>query len=162
MIQFTFSIFLLALIFCVSMIGVENVFSISECIGHALCLTGKVTKVIDRDTIDVNGTRIRLSLIDTPERGHQNYTDAKNFALNLCPIGSIALVDQDDNELEGSYGRMIGLVYCKDRAGNFTLSLNELMLEKGYASILPKICTKTEFSGELWAQKYGCKEFVNK
>jgi endonuclease YncB( thermonuclease family) len=158
MIQFTFSIFSLAVLFYLSMIGAENVFSLSECTGHAVCFKGNITKVVDGDTIDVNGARIRLSLIDTPEIGHQNYTEAKNFALNLCPFGSIALVDQDDNQLGGSHGRMIGLVYCKDHAGNFTASLDELMLDKGYASILPKQCTKSEFSGELWAQKYGCKE----
>ena len=37
-------------------------------------LEGIVTKVIDGDTLDINGTRIRLALVDTPERGQQHAT----------------------------------------------------------------------------------------
>jgi hypothetical protein len=32
-------------------------------------LAGVVSKVIDGDTLDINGTRIRLALVNTPERG---------------------------------------------------------------------------------------------
>jgi endonuclease YncB( thermonuclease family) len=32
-------------------------------------LEGTVTKVVDGDTLDINGTRIRLAIVDTPERG---------------------------------------------------------------------------------------------
>jgi endonuclease YncB( thermonuclease family) len=37
-----------------------------RCKGTAACFIGNVTKVIDGDTLDVNGIRIRLSLINTP------------------------------------------------------------------------------------------------
>ena len=37
-----------------------------RCRGTAACFIGNVTKVIDGDTLDVNGIRIRLSLINTP------------------------------------------------------------------------------------------------
>jgi hypothetical protein len=64
------------------------------CKGVAACFSGKITKVIDGVTVDVNGTRIRLSLVNTPERGQVNFTESKNLANRLCPVGSMALVDQ--------------------------------------------------------------------
>jgi micrococcal nuclease len=130
------------------------------CKGAAVCFSGNVTKVVDGDTLDVNGIRIRLSLIDTPEVGMKNYTEAKDLALKLCPVGSMALVDQDDGQTRGSYGRMIGEVYCNFKAGveNLTLTknLSEEELKSGLAEILIKYCTSSEFAGELWAKRYGC------
>ena len=130
------------------------------CKGAAACFSGNVTKVVDGDTLDVNGIRIRLSLINTPEVGMKNYTEAKDLALKLCPVGSMALVDQDDGQTRGSYGRMIGEVYCNFKAGveNLTLTKNisEEELKNGLAEILTKYCASSEFAGELWAKKYGC------
>ena len=130
------------------------------CKGAAACFSGNVTKVVDGDTLDVNGIRIRLSLINTPEIGMKNYTEAKDLALKLCPVGSMALVDQDDGQTRGSYGRMIGEVYCNFKAGveNLTLTKNisEEELKNGLAEILTKYCASSEFAGELWAKKYGC------
>ena len=40
-----------------------------------------------------------------------------------CPIGSNAVVDEDDGQKGGSIGRLIGVVYCN---GNGT-SLNEIL-----------------------------------
>ena len=130
------------------------------CKGAAACFSGNITKVVDGDTIDVHGIRIRLSLINTPEIGMKNYTEAKSLALKLCPVGSMALVDQDDGQTRGSYGRMIGEVYCnfKDGVKNLTLTTNvsEEMLKSGLAEMLTKYCASSEFAGESWAKKYGC------
>jgi endonuclease YncB( thermonuclease family) len=40
-----------------------------ECDGSAACFRGNVTNIVDGDTLDVNGIRIRLSLVNTPEIG---------------------------------------------------------------------------------------------
>jgi micrococcal nuclease len=130
------------------------------CKGAAACFSGNVTKVVDGDTLDVNGIRIRLSLINTPEIGMKNYTEAKDLALKLCPVGSMALVDQDDGQTRGSYGRMIGEVYCNFKAGvenlALTKNLSEEELKSGLAEMLTKYCASSEFASELWAKKYGC------
>src|SRR5215204_707067 len=42
--------------------------SSSECQGQADCFTGIVTELVDGDTFDVNNVRVRLSLVNTPER----------------------------------------------------------------------------------------------
>jgi endonuclease YncB( thermonuclease family) len=124
----------------------------SECRGQADCFTGIVTEIIDGDTLDINNVRVRLSLVDTPERGDSGYQEAKDFTESTCLIGSKALVDEDDGQKEGSFDRLIGLVYC----GNEKLLLNELLLNKGHAKVFDDFCGISEFSEEGWVQKFGC------
>jgi micrococcal nuclease len=111
---------------------------------------------------DINGIRIRLSLVDTPEVGQPNYSEAKNLALQLCPIGSMALVDQDDGQKGGSYGRMIGEVYCNYNHSNpnVTKNLNAEIAKSGYARILTNLCNRSEFANEMWATTYGCQTIL--
>ncbi|MGD1838700.1 MAG: thermonuclease family protein [Nitrososphaeraceae archaeon] len=122
------------------------------CTGSLQCFSGIVTKVIDGDTLDVGEQRIRLSLINTPERDQTGYFASKSFVESICGVGTKVLVDQDDGHTQGSYGRLIGIVYC----GNDKILLNEILLETKNAKILKKICTKSEFAHTKWAQKFGC------
>jgi micrococcal nuclease len=133
-----------------------------QCRGTATCFTGNVTKVVDGDTIDVNGIRIRLSLIDTPERGKEHFLESTRLAEKLCPVGSLALVDQDDGQKQGSYGRMIGKVFCNyDKTNqNLTKNLNQEMIKSGYAKIATKHCVESEFANETWATTYGCQAIL--
>ena len=126
--------------------------SSNECQGQADCFTGTVTDIVDRDTLDVNNIRARLSLVNTPERGDSGYQEAKEFTESTCPVGSKALVDEDDGQKEGSYDRLIGLVYC----GNERLLLNEHLLNEGHAQIFGDLCGVSEFSNEAWVRKFGC------
>lgn len=124
----------------------------SKCHGLADCFEGKVTEVVDGDTLDVNNVRIRLALVNTPEVYENGYFEARTFVMDNCGVGSNALVDEDDGQKGGSFGRMIGLVYC----GNSTSSLNEALLNSSKASILPEFCGVSEFATSVWAKKYGC------
>ena len=126
--------------------------SSNECQGQADCFTGTVTDIVDGDTLDVNNVRIRLSLVNTPERGDSGYQEAKEFTESTCPIGSKALVDEDDGQKEGSYDRLIGLVYC----GNEELLLNEHLLTEGHAQVFEDFCGVSEFSNEDWVKRFGC------
>ncbi|MDN5847011.1 MAG: thermonuclease family protein [Candidatus Nitrosocosmicus sp.] len=82
------------------------------CSRNANCFTGTISKVVDGDTVDVDGEiRIRLSLVNTPEQGEQGYQEAKDFVNSDCGVGTKVLVDEDGGQKAGSYGRMIGLVY---------------------------------------------------
>jgi micrococcal nuclease len=47
-------------------------------------LKGKVTKVLDGDTIIVNSEKIRFSLIDTPEIGQRGYKEATQYTKSNC------------------------------------------------------------------------------
>jgi endonuclease YncB( thermonuclease family) len=92
-----------------------------------------VTKVVDGDTIDVNDVRVRLALVNTAEKEETKYIEAREFVKSICGIGTKALVDEDDEQPNGSYNRMVSLVYCGE---NKTSSLNRQLLQNDYAKIL--------------------------
>jgi len=129
-----------------------NLTTNQKCQGLADCFEGKVTEVVDGDTLDVNNVRIRLALVNTPEVYENGYLDARAFVMTNCGVGTSALVDEDDGQKGGSFGRMIAAVYC----GNNTTSLNEALLNSSKASILPQFCGVSEFAFSMWAKKYGC------
>jgi endonuclease YncB( thermonuclease family) len=95
---------------------------------------------------------VRLTLVNTPERGQNGYAEAIDFVQSVCGVGTTALVDEDDGQKEGSFDRLIGLVYC----GNEKLLLNERLVNEGHAKIFEDFCGTSEFSNEDWVQKFGC------
>ncbi len=121
-----------------------------KCQGTALCISGKVTKIVDGDTIYLKDYKIRLSLTNTPEKGEIGFKEATSFTKKLCPLGSTITVDQDDKQPYDKYKRVVGKVTCSGKI------LNSELLYNGHANILKQYCSKSEFSGEVWAQKYGC------
>jgi len=131
-------------------VSVEPTKLLQNCSGSAACISGYVTNIIDGDTIDVDGNSIRFSLASTPELNEFGGFDAKHFLEQICPVGSQALVDEDDGQTEGSYDRMIAVIYCNG------VNLNEAVLEEGYALLSTSFCSQSEFSDEAWAKKFGC------
>ena len=115
------------------------------CRGTARCFTATVTNIVDGDTLDVGDDRIRLALVNTPEVGESGYQAAKDFTATMCPIGTQARVDEDDGQPGGSYGRIVGVVYCGGR------NLNAELLASGHAVILTDFCSVSEFAAESWA-----------
>lgn len=99
----------------------------TECKGSADCFRGIVTEIVDGDTLDVNSMRVRLAMVNTPEVGESGYDAATDTTESECSVGSEALVDEDDGQKEGSYSRLIGVVYCN---GNSS-SLNEILRVSG-------------------------------
>lgn len=122
------------------------------CKGSADCFNGVVTEIVDGNTIDVNNVRIRLSMVNTPERGESAYYEATNFTKSVCPVGHNALVDEDDGQKEGSYDRLIGIVYCDNGAK----SVNQLLLENGKAVVYEDFRDVSEFADDKWVTKFGC------
>ena len=111
---------------------------------------GQIARVIDGDTLIIDLTTIRLSLVNSPERDERGYQEAKDFALTVCPIGVNAEFVEDTWQPTDKYGRSVGLVYCND------MMLNELLLTNGHAEISTYFCDKSEFGTEDWARAYGC------
>ena len=108
----------------------------------------KIDKVLDGDTIDVTidlgfdlykKERVRIAGVDTPEKRTRDLEekalgiDATNWLKEKLKAG----VDGDDDltirtELVGGvgkYGRLLGWLYI----GDAEVSLNEQMIEEGYA-----------------------------
>ena len=121
-----------------------------SCSGSAKCITEKITKIVDGDTIYTTNHKIRLSLVDTPEVGESGYTQASSFTAMSCPVGSMVTIDQDDLQPYDVYDRMLGKVYCEPGV------INEMLLRNGHAVISTQYCSTSEFSSESWAQNYGC------
>lgn len=115
------------------------------CGGQAGCFTGVVSRVVDGDTIDVDGVRVRLALVDAAELGTADGAAAAAFAGSVCGVGSVATVDEDDGQQSGSHGRMVGEVWCGGR------SLNGELVDAGHAGILTAYCQASEFSTRPWA-----------
>ena len=109
---------------------------------------GTVTYVVDGDTLDIDDNRIRLSLVNTPERGQEGYMEAKRLVENLC-LNKGGQVDIDDGQRSGDrYGREVGIVYCDG------INVNKVLIENDLAIIYSRYCDISEFSNEEWAKSY--------
>jgi len=108
----------------------------------------EVTKVLDGDTIDVlidlgfdlyKKERVRIAGVDTPEKRTR---DLEEKALGIDATNWLkdklegAISGSDDLVIRtelvggvGKYGRLLGWLYI----GDATVSLNEQMIEEGYA-----------------------------
>ena len=108
----------------------------------------EITKVLDGDTIDVlidlgfdlyKKERVRIAGVDTPEKRTRDLEekalgiDATNWLKDKLE-GAISGADDLIIRTElvggvGKYGRLLGWLYI----GDATVSLNEQMIEEGYA-----------------------------
>ena len=108
----------------------------------------KIDKVLDGDTIDVTidlgfdlykKERVRVAGVDTPEKRTRNLEE-KELGIDATNWLKKELEDvlAGDDELivrtelhggVGKYGRLLGWLYVGDE----TVSLNEQMIEQGYA-----------------------------
>lgn len=86
-----------------------------------------VTYVVDGDTLEIEtGERVRLICIDTPEKGEDYYSDAKEFLEDLVLDKKVKL-EKDISETD-RYGRLLRYIYLED--GTF---VNEEIVKEGYA-----------------------------
>src|SRR5262245_60707498 len=105
---------------------------------EAAVLVGRVTKVVDGDTLDVqlsSGTiRIRLHGIDAPEKAqpHGNVATAALSGLVLNKQVQIEPFEQD------RYERLIGIIYLDD------LNVNAELVGRGHAWAFRRYMRKTD------------------
>jgi len=128
----------------------QSSYSSQDCSGNARCVIGKVTEIIDGDTIKIDSQSIRFALSSAPELNESGGVDARKFIETLCPVGSDSIVDEDDEQTGGSYGRIIGVIYCNG------VNLNEELLDAGLGYLSSGFCSTSEFENHSWAQKHGC------
>ena len=125
-------------------------YSLQECSGNSKCFIGTVTKVIDGDTIHVDDQSVRFALTLAPELKGYGGIDSKKFIETICPVGSIALVDEDDGQPPEGHSRIIGVVHCND------MILNKELLDADLGNLTYRFCDSSEFATSSWAQKHGC------
>lgn len=110
-------------------------------------IVSKVTRVIDGDTIDIEGgERIRMAIINTPEKWEEGWKEAKDYTTERC-LGKDVVIDLDDRQ-DRTYGRLVGLVYC-DVQGYF---MNLELLALQYAVVMPQYCKYSEFKDGILCQ----------
>lgn len=93
--------------------------------------------VIDGDTIDINGTRVRLAGIDAPEIDQPYGKTAKWALLNLCKGKEVRAVYDGDQ----SYDRHVATCYLPDGR-----DLSAEMVKAGLAIDWPKF-SRGKYSG---------------
>jgi len=121
-----------------------------DCSGTARCITGTVTKIVDGDTIHVDGESVRFALASAPELSGYGGVESRDFIQTICPVGSDVIVDEDDGQTGESYGRMIGVIYCNG------MNLNQELLDADLGYLADQFCDSSEFASDPWAQKHGC------
>ena len=114
---------------------------------NAKYFSGKVTGIIDGDTIQVDGKSVRFALASTPELNTAMGQAAKKYVQEICPMGSTVTVDEDDGQTQGSYGRIVAKVTCN------SVNLNQAIIENGYGHLSFAYCDQSEFSDDSWS---GC------
>jgi endonuclease YncB( thermonuclease family) len=85
--------------------------------------------VIDGDTIDINGMRLRLAGIDAPELDHPHGQKAKRALMRLCKGQVIRAVVEGGQ----SYDRLVATCYLPDGT-----DLSAEMVKTGHAIDWPK------------------------
>src|SRR3989454_5211716 len=113
-----------------------------------LCIERNVTRIIDGDTLDVEGSlRIRLVLVNAPELNATGGPESRDYLTSLCS-GASALVDEDDFQIgHDPYGRVLAVVYCG------STNANAAMISSGHATTYYAFCSVSEFGSAAWS---GC------
>ena len=94
--------------------------------------TGKVTRVVDGDTIDVlldgEVVRVRYLQMNTPERDQPCFSESTQANADLVAGETVRLVR--DKELVDPYDRLLRFIYVGD------LLVNRALVEQGYAEVV--------------------------
>lgn len=124
-------------------------------------LTGKVTRITDGDSIEVQlasgPARVRLSAIDTPEYDQPYGRESSAALMALLPLGSAVEIEV---ATEDQFRRLVAVVWRV--AEGKRINVNEVMLREGHAWALrrymrePRFCDLEAEARDakrgLWAQ----------
>jgi micrococcal nuclease len=90
--------------------------------------SGRVAHVVDGDTLDVGGERVRVLGIDTPERGECGYAPASRATAELA-LGRVIQLEADETQAaRDRFGRALAYVRLPDGR-----DLGEVLLRRGLA-----------------------------
>lgn len=123
-------------------------FLFSTALFAAETLTGTIVGVTDGDTVklltaDKREVKIRLYGVDAPEKAQAFGQKAKQFSSELV-FGKEAQVEVIDID---RYGRSVGVV----RVGEGSATLNERLVESGFAWRYPQYCKREPLCANLAA-----------
>lgn len=87
--------------------------------------SGFVTKIIDGDTVVINGENVRLLGIDADEKGYECYKEARDRLAELISDKHVKL--ERDGENKDHYGRYLRYIFVDD------INVNLKLVEEGLA-----------------------------
>lgn len=116
-------------------------------LGNPDLVQGTITRVIDGNTVIIDGNRIRIPLVGVERSGDGSMPHAV-LARELCPVGSTAYYDVDDKQKKDRYGRTVAMVYC-----DTGMSLGKLMVGFGLGEVSQYWCPKSEFEHTEWREE---------
>lgn len=120
------------------------------------CFTGIVSGIADGDTLSIRSAgrqqRVRLVLVDAPERDTPAGPAATELLAALCGKDSPATVYPDLNQPQDEYGRTLGVVYCDG------VNANAAMIRSGRAKLFGRFCRGSVFGSKVWARELGCRD----
>ena len=104
----------------------------------------KLMRVVDGDTLDVNldlgfnvwhKARVRMLGIDTPESRTRNKVEKALGVASKARLKELlkgAQVEIECSKEKGKFGRVLGIVWVTDKAGN-RVNCNDMLCEEGHA-----------------------------
>ena len=126
-----------------------------KCMGDGQCITGTITGYNEAFAPKINSYLTRMSIATAPELRDEGGQTAVDYVESICPVGSTAMIDEDDGQIGNLDGRIIGVIYCNG------VNLNEVLGTSEYGSMWTKFCKQSEFVREPWAWDNGCSTVID-
>lgn len=104
---------------------------------------GTLDRVVNGDTLIVDGIKVQVSLVDAPDYGYLGKL-AKEFVERIC-LGTTITLDVDDDNPRDRYGRVLAEVFCDGT------SLNAVLANSPHGVIDIRYCQNSEFADRPWA-----------
>lgn len=111
------------------------------------CRAGLVTHVVDGDTLDVDGVRVRIIGIDTPERGECGFKEAGDDVRELVAGKTVIVFAADQRETHDRYGRELGTVIVDGG-----VDIGRTLIAEGYANA--RYDSRDSYGGHEREQEY--------
>ena len=110
--------------------------NITEYLENGKTYKGRCINVVDGDTVDFTydnkyKCRIRLSKINAPEMSETTGVVSRDKLVELINKKKIWVVCRGKDR----YGRFLGEIYLSNNVFTFENSVNDIMLEEGYADV---------------------------
>ena len=112
---------------------------------------GFVSRVIDGDTVVINGESVRLLSIDTDERGGECYNEAKERLEELI-LNKEVILEKDVRDKD-QYRRYLRYLFLEDSEGNINVNLK--LVEEGLA--IARFYEDKKYKEEILRAEYNAR-----
>ena len=113
-------------------------------------ISGVITRILDGSTIYVDGTKHFFAVTGAPNVGDLDGIAAKQRLMQMCQIGSTALVEVTDRGSTFGKKYVVGIVYCD--TDDYQESVGSRLAREGHMdSLYVGNCDSLEAASYEWA-----------